>query len=74
MATHMERLSRLMKLSWDIQRRKRITRAKALGQAWAIVNNDDIAVFYLVNKLNRHKELDWKDKQKLKQQYSLFLT
>ena len=70
----MEKLSRLMKLSWDIQKRKRRTRSEALEQAWAIVNNDDIAVFYLVNKLNRHKELDWKDKQKLKQQYSLFLT
>lgn len=74
MATRMEKLSRLMKLSWDIQKRKRRTRSEALEQAWAIVNNDDIAVFYLVNKLNRHKELDWKDKQKLKQQYSLFLT
>ena len=74
MATRMEKLSRLMKLSWDIQKRKRRTRSEALEQAWAIVNNDDIAVFYLVNKLNRHKELDWKDKQKLKQQYRLFLT
>ena len=61
MATRMEKLSRLMKLSWDIQKRKRRTRSEALEQAWAIVNNDDIAVFYLVNKLNRHKELDWKD-------------
>jgi len=74
MATHMERLSRLMKLSWDIQKRKRRARSEALEQAWAIVNNDDIAVFYLVQKLNRNKDLDWKEKRKVREQYSLFLT
>ena len=58
MTTQMERLSRLMKLSWDIQKRKRSTRSKALEQAWAIVNDADITVFYLVSKLNHHKPVN----------------
>lgn len=74
MATHIEKLSRLMKLSWDIQKRRRSTRAKALEQAWAIVNNADVTVFYLAKKLNRFKDMNWKDEQKVREQYSLFIN
>lgn len=50
-----QRLSRLMRLSWDIQKGKRGTRSKALKAAWAIISNEDITVHYLVRKLNRNK-------------------
>ncbi|MBS1585835.1 MAG: hypothetical protein JSS82_09860 [Bacteroidetes bacterium] len=50
-----QRLSRLMRMSWEIQKGKNRTRAKALAAAWAIMGNEDITVFYLVRKLNRHK-------------------
>lgn len=50
--------ARLMKLSHEIQKDKRVTRAKALMSAWAIVQNSNITVFYLVerysNKNNTH--------------------
>ncbi len=47
---------RLMKMSWEIQKRKRITRSKALISAWAIINNEDITVFYLVKRYNVHNK------------------
>ena len=53
-------LSRLMRISWDIQRRKNKTRSKALQAAWAIFSNEDITVLYLVTKLNHNKPV--KDK------------
>lgn len=49
------KLSRLMKLSWDIQRTKRHSRSKSLTAAWAIIGNEDITVFYLTRRLNHHK-------------------
>ncbi len=55
MATRIEKLSRLMKMSWDIQRRKGSIRSKALQAAWAICSNEDVTVFYLVRKLNHDK-------------------
>lgn len=55
--TNTKQLSRLMKLSWDIQRNRRNNRAKALSAAWAIFSNEDVTVFYLVTKLNHHKPL-----------------
>jgi hypothetical protein len=56
MNSNTKRLSRLMKVSWDIQRSKRNkTRSKALQAAWAIISNEDITVFYLVRRLNHHK-------------------
>ena len=45
-----QNLSRLMHLSWDIQRRKKQDRSKSLRSAWAIVLNEDITVYYLVKK------------------------
>ena len=52
---NIKHLSRLMKMSWDIQRNRKKTRSKALQAAWAIVSNEDVTVFYLVTKLNHHK-------------------
>lgn len=69
MATRIEKLSRLMTISWAIQKRKRNTRSKALSQAWAIVANEDITVSYLVQKLNHHKPV----KQTVCSQFSLFI-
>ncbi len=55
------RLSRLMKISWDIQRRRKYnTRSKALTAAWAILNNEEITVHYLVRKLNHHKPVQYR--------------
>jgi hypothetical protein len=42
--------SRLMRLSWQIQRRRHSTRSKALFSAWAIFLNEDITVYHLVEK------------------------
>ncbi len=70
MATRVERLSRLMTISWAIQRRQHSTRSKALSQAWAIVGNEDIAVSYLVQRLNHNKPV----KPAVRGQFSLFLS
>ena len=43
-------LSRLMRMSWEIQRRKKTSRSKSLFAAWAIFLNEDISVFYLTQK------------------------
>ncbi|MCW3124131.1 MAG: hypothetical protein JWQ38_3623 [Flavipsychrobacter sp.] len=49
-------LSRLMRISWDIQRRKyTMTRSKALMAAWAILQNEEVTVQYLSRKLNHGK-------------------
>ncbi len=48
MQTH--KLSRLMYLSWEIQRKKKCTRSKSLFAAWAIFLNEDITIYYLVKK------------------------
>ena len=45
-----ERLSHLMQLSWEVQRKKKVTRKKALMAAWAITLNGDITVYYLVKR------------------------
>lgn len=55
--TNTKHLSRLMKLSWDIQRNRRSTRAKALSAAWAIFSNEDVTIYYLVTKLNHRRPL-----------------
>ncbi|MFP5041618.1 hypothetical protein [Parasediminibacterium sp. JCM 36343] len=44
------RLSYLMVLSWEIQRKKKYTRKRALQAAWAITLNEDITVYYLVKR------------------------
>ena len=62
------RLSRLMKISWDIQKTKSKTRSKSLAAAWAIVSNEDITIRYLALRLNRNKEV----KQRALNQMSIF--
>ncbi len=62
------KLSRLMKMSWTIQKAKKSTRSKALQSAWAIFNNEDITVFYLTQKLNHQKPV----KEKALNQMGLF--
>jgi hypothetical protein len=47
---HTTRLSYLMVLSWEIQRKKKSSRSKALQAAWAITLNEDITVYYLVKR------------------------
>jgi hypothetical protein len=42
--------SRLMRLSWEIQKLKNRNRSKALLAAWAIFLNEDITVFHLTRK------------------------
>lgn len=55
MATRIEILSRLMKMSWEIQKKKASSRSRALAAAWAIISNEDVTVHYLVHKLNHNK-------------------
>ncbi len=43
-------LSRLMGMSWEIQRRRKFSRSRSLGAAWAIFLNEDITVYHLVKK------------------------
>ena len=47
---HSTRLSYLMQLSWEVQRKKGITRSRALLAAWAITQNEDITIYYLVKR------------------------
>ena len=42
--------SRLMRLSWQIQKRRQSSRSKSLFAAWAIYLNEDITVYHLVKK------------------------
>jgi len=46
---HIQR-SRLMSMSWEIQKRRKGNRAKSLTAAWAIFLNEDIAVYHLIRK------------------------
>ncbi len=62
------RLSRLMHISWDIQKQRHNTRSKALTQAWAIFSNEDITVHYLTRKLNHHKQVS----KQIEGQFALF--
>ena len=45
-----KQLSKLMYLSWEIQRRRKSDRSKSLLSAWAIFQNEDITVYHLVKK------------------------
>jgi len=60
--------SRIMRISWDIQKNKKQTRSKSLSSAWTIFNNEDITVKYLSLKLNRNIPL----KPKALNQISIF--
>lgn len=52
MQTH--KLSRLMYMSGEIQRKKKYTRSRSLFSAWAIFLNEDITVYHLARK-HRHE-------------------
>lgn len=43
-------LSRLMRMSWEIQRRRKSSHYRSLCSAWAIFLNEDITVYHLVKK------------------------
>jgi len=45
-----KKLSWLMRLSWEIQKRRKTNRSKSLFAAWAIFLNEDITVYHLVKK------------------------
>lgn len=49
------RLSKLMYLSWEIERKKHCTRSKALQSAWAITQNEDINIYYLFKRHSHEK-------------------
>lgn len=70
MANNRMYLSRLMRISWDIQNKghRTMTRSKALAAAWVLFQNEDIAVGYLTRKLNHHKEV----KPQVAGQYEIF--
>lgn len=68
MANNMQRLSRLMKISWDIQKTKSKTRSKSLQAAWAIFSNEDITIQYLALRLNHNRAV----KQAALNQMSIF--
>jgi hypothetical protein len=57
-----------MKLSWDIQKTRKNNRSKSLQAAWAIMSNEDVTVWYLVQRLNHFKPV----KEKARQQMTLF--
>ena len=52
---HSTRLSYLMQLSWEIQRKKKNSRSKSLRAAWAITLNEDITTYYLVKRHSHDK-------------------
>lgn len=54
-----QQLSRLMRLSWEIQKRKKRNRSKSLIAAWAIFQTEDITIFYLFDK---HKHANNKNR------------
>ena len=60
--------SRIMRISWDIQKQKKHNRSRALLAAWAIFANEDLVVHYLTRKLNGNRPLPLKSME----QYSLF--
>jgi len=61
-------LSRLMKMSWEIQRSRRSNRSKSLMAAWAILSNEEVTIFYLTKRLNHDRAL----KPKALHQIALF--
>jgi hypothetical protein len=44
-----------MQLSWRIQRRKGCIRSKALQSAWAIMQNEEVTIHYLVKRYSHEK-------------------
>lgn len=61
-------LSRLMQMSWSIQRNKRGNRSQALKAAWAILNNEDLIFLLFMRQAKPRKPA----KQVAENQISLF--
>jgi hypothetical protein len=49
--------ARLMRLSWQIQKRRHTDRSKSLFAAWAIFLNEDVTVWHLVEKHSKGRQL-----------------
>lgn len=49
--------SKLMRLSWQIQKRRKSTRSKSLFAAWAIVLNEDVTVWHLAEKHSKGSQV-----------------
>jgi hypothetical protein len=58
-------LSRLMRMSWEIQRRRKSSRSRSLGAAWAIFLNEDITVYHLVKKHSHNHNVNMAQVQHL---------
>ncbi len=58
---HRTQLSKIMRLSWNIQRNKKRNRSLSLVAAWAIVSNEDITVQYLVQR-HSHSHAGYQNK------------
>ena len=43
-------LSRLMLLSWELQRRKKWDRSRSLRSAWTIYQSEEVTVYYLLRR------------------------
>ena len=52
---HSQQLRNIMVISWEIQRKKKCIRSKALQSAWAITQNEDITIYHLVKKHSHEK-------------------
>ena len=52
---HSKLLRNIMTISWEIQKKKRCIRSKALQSAWAITQNEDITIYYLVKRHSHEK-------------------
>ncbi|WP_460686936.1 hypothetical protein [Niabella aquatica] len=57
--------SKLMRLSWQIQRRRKCNRSKSLVSAWAIYLNEDITLYHLVRKHSHEHYTNKTDTQSL---------
>jgi hypothetical protein len=53
-----KQFSRLMYLSWEIQRKRKNNRSRALLAAWAIYQNEDITVYHLAKKHSHEKNIN----------------
>lgn len=40
----------MMTLSWEIQRKRKLTRSRSLHAAWVIAQNEDITIYYLIKR------------------------
>jgi hypothetical protein len=67
MAQHIN-VSRIMRISWVIQKQTRRNRSKSLMAAWAIFQNEEIVIQHLAFRLNHNRPV----KEKALGQISIF--